>query len=207
MKEAMGKTYRLSMKFVHKLRDADIRPILVEFCRRRGAKSTKGEKDIYRSRADFTAVFEKRWEGFEIKSEVDKLDRLKKQVHDYDDHFDRCWIVAHSRHFPKVVDLVPEHWGILEVFTVHDPKTHENTLVLELKRTPGPDHSVDRQRLLKMLWKSELADLLLSKGLKHHRSWAKHWLWKAANDSASLTTEEIRDYVRRCLCERYEEPK
>lgn len=169
-----------------KVRAPDILPAVKEYVRRRqeaigaGGFTYQLEKDIGRSRADYSSHIGDRWEGFEIKSETDSLSRLRTQVDDYSRHFDRCWIVAHSKHFPLVYDRVPEWWGVMEVWA------EKGDVVLELRRGPGKNPNLDPYAMLKLLWKDELLELAAKKGLKVKRRWTKGLILLKLRDVVEL---------------------
>jgi hypothetical protein len=159
-----------------KVRAPDILPLVKEYVRRRQAAigvtafCYKKERIIGRSRADFDSRIGTRWEGFEIKSETDSLSRLRTQVGDYNYHFDRCWIVAHSKHFPFVMNRVPEWWGVMEVWA------EGGDVVMKLRRPPKDNPEVRVDKLLNLLWKTELIELARRKGIKAKSRWGKYFI-------------------------------
>src|SRR5437867_10015901 len=62
-------------------------------------------------RADI-AVINGKLSGYEIKSDLDSLVRLKRQIRAYDTIFQSASIVVAPRHLRKVIRTVPLHWGI-----------------------------------------------------------------------------------------------
>ena len=63
------------------------------------------------SRTDFL-VINGDTKSFEIKSKIDTLNRLKKQIDDYGDVFEYNHVVIDKIHLKKVIDIVPTHYGI-----------------------------------------------------------------------------------------------
>jgi hypothetical protein len=63
------------------------------------------------SRADFL-VINGNTKSFEIKSRLDNLSRVPKQISDYGDVFEYNTLVIDSIHLDCVTKLVPEHYGI-----------------------------------------------------------------------------------------------
>lgn len=53
--------------------------------------------------------------AFEVKSDFDSLIRLKGQVDEYLEHFDKVTVVAASKHIDKALQLTPEQVAIWEV--------------------------------------------------------------------------------------------
>jgi hypothetical protein len=63
------------------------------------------------SRTDFL-VINGDTKSFEVKSKIDTLNRLSKQVIDYGDVFEYNTVVIDKCHLNKVVKLLPEYYGI-----------------------------------------------------------------------------------------------
>jgi hypothetical protein len=63
------------------------------------------------SRADFL-VINGDTRSFEIKSKVDTLNRLEKQVSDYGDVFEYNTVVLDKSHLTKVIGQIPEYYGV-----------------------------------------------------------------------------------------------
>ncbi len=64
------------------------------------------------SRADFL-VINGETKSFEIKSKIDTLNRLEKQVGDYGDVFEFNTVVIDKLHLKNVLKIIPEYYGIL----------------------------------------------------------------------------------------------
>lgn len=69
------------------------------------------EVKVNSSRTDFL-VINGDTKSFEIKSKIDTLNRLRKQIDDYGDVFEYNHVVIDKIHLKKVIDLVPAHYGI-----------------------------------------------------------------------------------------------
>lgn len=52
-------------------------------------------------------------QAFEIKSDVDSVARLRRQVIGYEQVAPRCWLVTGPRHHAKAAAMLPAHWGVL----------------------------------------------------------------------------------------------
>lgn len=70
------------------------------------------EIKVNKSRADFLAINGDS-KSFEIKSELDNLSKLAKQVSDYEKVFDFNYIVIDERHYEKAFQMIPSRYGIL----------------------------------------------------------------------------------------------
>ena len=84
------------------------RPVTVSTLRKMKASGEKiriyQEKSIGASICDVMAVTDK-LSGYEIKSDVDNLERLRKQIASYDLFFDRCYIVCGRVHEARLEEL------------------------------------------------------------------------------------------------------
>jgi len=63
------------------------------------------------SRTDFL-VINGNTKSFEVKSKIDTLNRLKKQVEDYGDVFEYNTVVIDKSHLEKVLELIPDYYGV-----------------------------------------------------------------------------------------------
>ena len=50
--------------------------------------------------------------AFEVKSKIDTLNRLKKQVEDYGDVFEYNTVVIDKTHLKRVIELIPAYYGV-----------------------------------------------------------------------------------------------
>lgn len=69
------------------------------------------EVRVKNSRADFL-VINGQTKSFEIKSKIDTLKRLKKQVSDYGDVFEFNTVVIDKIHLSNVIEIIPDYYGI-----------------------------------------------------------------------------------------------
>jgi len=70
------------------------------------------EIKVNTSRVDFLTINGES-KSFEIKSELDNLYKLSKQVNDYEKVFDENHIVIDEKHYTKALELIPDHYGII----------------------------------------------------------------------------------------------
>ena len=131
--------------------------------------------------------------GFEIKSDVDGLSRLPRQVRAFNAVFDRVTIVTTRKHVTNATKLVPRWWGIL----VSDAA---DGFCYEQQSLENPDRDV--RALLHIFSRAELCEILtahkLSRGLKSKR---KSVLVTEIADL--LTTDELLFAARHTLKRRY----
>lgn len=128
--------------------------------------------------------------GYEIKSDRDDLRRLASQKEAYGRLFHQITLVTDSRQFQKVVESVPEWWGVMQA-------TEEQGIVaLRIARQPSANPSVDRNALVHLLWKDEAFDELrvrgMSTGMKNK---PRHVLWRVLAET--LNEAELVQVVSR----------
>lgn len=69
------------------------------------------EVKVKSSRTDFL-VIKDNTKSFEVKSKIDTLNRLNKQVSDYGDVFEFNTVVIDKVHLSNVIGIIPEYYGI-----------------------------------------------------------------------------------------------
>ena len=119
--------------------------------------------DHGRQRADLVVV-NGRMTGYEIKSDRDSLDRLKKQVVGYDRVFDLSIVVTTERHLPSVLTTVPAWWGIW--LSSLDPR---GGIRFRIVRGPTRSPGVSKIALARLLWRDELLSVLGQMGVRQKR--------------------------------------
>lgn len=104
------------------------------------------------------AVVNGRLEGFEIKSDVDSVRRLKDQVTSYGHVFDRVTIVTTERHRARVENLVPQWWGLMVA--------SGEPVRLQTLRRPKLNRSIEPKVVLNLLLRDELTAIARSVGCR-----------------------------------------
>lgn len=184
----------------HALRDLDIRRAL----RAHFAKVHAGdahtrvfeemELGLNAARVDL-AVVNGRFEGFEIKSDHDRLDRLARQAEVYNRVFDCVTIVAGRRHVDEVVGAIPEWWGV----TAAD--SCDEGVSLRVVRPTRPNPAPDSYSVAQMLRRPEAIAILDEIGATRGvRSKPLPLVWQRLADS--LDAEELGWRVRDALITR-----
>lgn len=145
------------------LKDNDIRHVLLkELNERIITKQTKiiNEMGIFhgRSRID-VAVMDNGFHGFEIKSESDNLNRLPRQIKDYNLVFERMHIVTQRKYLNEIREMVPKWWGIILV------TQKNNKIQLKEIRKGRHNKQVNTKALSTLLWREEAIEILKEKGL------------------------------------------
>lgn len=104
------------------------------------------------SRADL-AVFGQTFTGFEIKSFYDSTKRLRSQLSNYEQAFEFNIVVCAENHYSQVVESTNKSIGI---WIIKDQ-------ALKVARRPKKNPMISKAKLLELLWKAELVELLRSK--------------------------------------------
>lgn len=128
--------------------------------------------------------------GYEIKSDLDNLDRLPRQMEYYNKAFERMTIVVSRKYLLEVKEMVPLWWGIKTV-------SIDQTRLINIRKGRKVSYQ-DPNLLIKLLWKKELGGLIdhlgLPKSLKQMR---KNQLLKLLIKEAEYDT--LKEYVYKIL--------
>lgn len=130
--------------------------------------------------------------GYEIKSELDTLQRLPHQADIYSRLLDQITVVSSCRHLEKAKSIVPDWWGLTEVFE------RDGTVEFSVVREPQNNPSVDVFSLVQLLWRDEALALLTELGVhKGVRSKSRHIIWQRLCEATTLS--ELSALVRQQL--------
>jgi hypothetical protein len=108
-----------------------------------------------------------RLDGYEIKSDRDRLGRLERQFTQYASICDRLTVVAAERHEDKLMSLLPEWCGV--IIALHDGSLTR----LVSRRAPAVNPQWDVVALLYLLWQDETYELARHCGMRVPRGMAK----------------------------------
>lgn len=107
------------------------------------------------NRADI-AVLNGKLVGYEIKTENDTLMRLSSQVDAYSEVFDLAYIITVKKHLHRVLDQIPQWWGIYLIEQVED-----TAFLFSLYRPSQINKRKNTYGIAQLLWKNELVEVLL----------------------------------------------
>ena len=107
-----------------------------------------------KNRADI-AVIGDELTGYEIKGDLDSLDRLARQIETYSAVFDHVCIVAGPRLIYATLASVPDWWGVLVAWPVGG-----GGIAVEKVREAVHNPSVQPLALAQLLWRSEAIQIL-----------------------------------------------
>ncbi len=160
---------RAVLRYVHSLHDGSMNTLVVEeFGVRHGA----GRVDV--------AVFNGQMDAYEIKSDLDRLSRLDRQINLFSSVFDSLTIVCGTRHADAALRLAPTWCGVLQLAQGR----------LSVLRVGGRSPAQTPSHLVKLLHKHEVVDLLRA------RAYAPRQGQTRANLYARLLERVSPDEVR-----------
>ncbi|MDE3724763.1 sce7726 family protein [Nocardiopsis sp. N85] len=137
--------------------------------------------------------------GYEIKSDVDRLDRLPEQAEAYGKVFDRMVIVTTDRYLADAVAMLPTWWEVLCI------RQGQKGVSSEQVRAGKPNKGQDPFALAQLLWREEALEELRSRGLARGLSKKRRWIiWQHL--AQAVPVAELGDVVRRRLKARREWP-
>ncbi|GIM45918.1 hypothetical protein DNHGIG_14670 [Collibacillus ludicampi] len=117
------------------------------------------EMNVGASRLDIGRINGKSY-AYEIKTELDSLDKLDKQIQDYSQVFEYIYVVVHTKHLPKVSEQVPEYCGIVSFRNVGGAwKFHP-------RRKANKNENIDPVAQLNCLTSKELDQMMKLAGIK-----------------------------------------
>ncbi len=115
------------------------------------------ELPIDKSKADFVMINGK-GVVYEIKTELDNLDRIESQIKDYYKAFTEVVVVTYKNNIEKVIGSVPQSVGIIELTKRQALKPVRNAEMV--------DKYLDYYTIFKILRKNEFEQILLDNRLK-----------------------------------------
>jgi hypothetical protein len=111
-------------------------------------------------RADI-AVINGKMIGYEIKSDVDSLKRLRLQIDTYDAVFDNSSIVLTKRHIDEVMNILPSWWGVI---LAEDMAS--GNIQFKYLRHPRLNANTNDYSIAQLLWRNEAQEILMKLGIQ-----------------------------------------
>lgn len=97
--------------------------------------------------------------GYEIKSDMDTLQRLPEQMNIYNSVFTQMTLVVGKNHLYEAINIIPDWWGV----TVAKLDTN-GSVVFNCIRKAGNNLNQDSVSMARLLWKDEALELLEKEG-------------------------------------------
>ncbi|MFE7062042.1 sce7726 family protein [Sutcliffiella sp. NPDC057660] len=131
--------------------------------------------------------------GYEIKSDLDNLFRLPRQMEYYNRAFERMTVVVGRKYVNEVRDIIPGWWGIKAV-------SKDQSRLIEIRKGRKVSNQ-DPMLLIKLLWKKELEGFIDYIGLpKSYKKMRKNQLLSLLMKEAEI--DVLKTYVYSVLKER-----
>ena len=93
--------------------------------------------------------------GYEIKSDLDTLERLPRQLEEYDKVFDKMTLVVGEKHIISALEIIPDWWGV-ELAKIDVNGVVNFSEIREASKNP----SQESRAIAKLLWRQEALALL-----------------------------------------------
>ena len=131
--------------------------------------------------------------GYEIKSDLDTLERLPKQMSSYNSIFDQITLVVGEKHLYEAFNLVPDYWGII-IAKVDD----KDAVYFNQIREASENNNQNKLSLAKMLWKNEALNILDNIGYAYgYKSKTKDVIYERLSEVLDIKT--LKNKVRETL--------
>lgn len=130
--------------------------------------------------------------GYEIKSEVDTLNRLPNQINYYNKSLEKISVVTNKSHLKQIRELVPRWWGLILIKEID-----KREIVAEIRKAKN-NPFLESQSLLHILWKDELILLIEKYKLKVSRHLNKRKLRESIANALdkTLLSQEVRSALK-----------
>lgn len=100
---------------------------------------------------------------YEIKSDLDKIERIQEQSQFYNLSFPKVSLVTTERHVEKALDIAPAFWGVVVV------KARGDNIVFHSVRKAGTNPEFCKRTALLTLWKAEMLDMMSPEAKLHKK--------------------------------------
>lgn len=125
--------------------------------------------------------------GYEIKSDLDTLYRLPRQLEYYNRAFERMTIVVSRKYLDEVKEIIPSWWGIKTI-------SKDRSRLINIRKGRKVSYQ-DPTLIIKLLWKKELEGLVDFLGLpKELKKIRKKQLLKLLIEEADFSVIKLYVY-------------
>lgn len=134
--------------------------------------------------------------GYELKSDVDTLERLPNQIKVYNSVLDRVTLVVGKKHLHDAFKIVPDWWGV-SVAKFSAPGDIEFLHIRDAKQNPAQDPF----SIACLLWRDEALSILEEMECAHGvRSKNRKEIYERLCEKLSI--EDLKNRVRKTLLAR-----
>lgn len=135
--------------------------------------------------------------GYELKSDMDTLDRLPEQMEIYNSVLDQVTLVAGKSHIYEAIKIIPDWWGITMARVVNSNGTISFYKIREAEKNPNQESIA----VASLLWKKEALNILEERGkARGMRSKTRNVIYRRLAEA--LDHQTLREKVVQRLCAR-----
>jgi hypothetical protein len=135
--------------------------------------------------------------GYELKSDVDTINRLPNQVREFSAVMDEMTLVVGKHHLLEAIHRVPDWWGI----TVAKILPEDGRVILLRLREPKQNPNLQLQKVAALLWRDEALVILEEFGFaRGFRSKTRGVIYEQL--AALVPAEALKLRIRSVLCTR-----
>lgn len=135
--------------------------------------------------------------GFELKSDLDTLLRLPRQMQIYNLVLDQVTLVVGKDHVHKAINIIPDWWGVI---IAKSTDLYGNVKFYDIRQSEN-NPSVDSMSLVRLLWKDEALSILEELGqASGFRSKRRDIIYQKL--VSILSQKDLKAYVRKSLSSR-----
>lgn len=134
--------------------------------------------------------------GIEIKSDLDTIERLERQVEIYGKILDKVTLYVGNKLIDSALKVIPSWWGVVLIY-----KNQSGEINLRNLRKPRMNKYQDSFEILQLLWKEEALQLIDEIGM-HGKYTNKSRDIIFASIEQCLSLKKIREYTRKILKKR-----
>lgn len=126
--------------------------------------------------------------GFEIKSDLDSLNRLPHQMELYGSVFDKVTLVVGVTHLYHAFNIIPDWWGVIVA-----RESEDGTISLNEIRKPEKNNNVKVHSVVRLLWKEEAVGVLNNIGITHgYKSKSREQICRKIIEELDLETVSLK---------------
>jgi len=94
--------------------------------------------------------------GYELKSDLDTLQRLPEQMREYNSVFDKVTLVVGKKHLHEAIQMIPDWWGVM----IAKISESDGALSLLAIRDADENRNKDSLAIARLLWRNEALAIL-----------------------------------------------
>lgn len=94
--------------------------------------------------------------GYELKSDLDTLQRLPEQMREYNSVFDKVTLVVGKKHLHEAIQIIPDWWGVM----IAKISECDGALTLLTIRDADENRNKDSLAIARLLWRNEALSIL-----------------------------------------------